>query len=400
MPGPLENKFVVLGVTGSIACYKAVDLASRLTQDGALVTVALSDSATNFVSPLTFRGVTQRPVVTSLWDTENGAPIKHVEMAELADIIVIAPATANTIAKLASGLSNDPITATVLGTRAPVLIAPAMDSNMYENPATQENVSKLKERGFVFVGPAKGRFASGHMGTGRLIEPQELIGHVRTVLGFNGRLARKKIVVSAGGTQEDVDPVRFIGNRSSGKMGYAIAEGARDHGADTVLVAGPTSIPDPVGVRVRHVKTSLEMLHAVTEESVDAKVVIMAAAVADWTPRKIFDQKVKKHSLKTWTLELAKTSDILTNLPANGLIKVGFAAESENIDRNAKSKIKSKGLHLVAANDISDKTIGFGSDHNRVILYDCDGGKLDLGLRPKYEIGLAILDRITSFLEQ
>ena len=399
MPGPFENKSIVLGVTGSIACYKAVDLASKLTQHGALVDVILSESASNFVTPLTFRSITHRPVVTSLWDSESDAAIEHVSMAERADVVVIAPATAHTIARLAWGFADDALTTTVLATRAPIIVAPAMDGNMYENPATQENVQKLESRGVTFAGPVKGRFASGLIGTGRLLETPELLGHIRTVLGRDGELTGKKIVVSAGGTQEDVDPVRFIGNRSSGKMGYAIARGARDRGAETVLVTAPTSLADPVGVQVRRVRSTGEMQQAVTAECEDANAVIMAAAVADWTPKTVADRKIKKGASDTWTVELAKTPDILTGLPTNGLVKVGFAAESEDLERNARAKVDSKGLHFIAANDITDADGGFGSDDNRVVLYDRDGGAEDLGLMPKYEIGLAILDRVAALLK-
>ncbi len=398
MPGPFENKPVVLGVTGSIACYKAVDLASKLTQQGALVDVVLSESATNFVTPLTFRSITHRPVVTSLWDPESDDAIEHVSMAERADVVVIAPATAHTIAKLVWGFADDVLTTTVLATRAPVIVAPAMDGNMYENPATQENIQKLESRGFTFAGPARGRFASGLVGTGRILETPELLGHIRTVLGRSGELAgrkdRRQRRWHTGGRR----PRPLHRQPVVGQDGLRHRRGCPRPRAETVLVTAPTALADPVGVQVRRVRSTGQMQQAVTAECEDADAVIMAAAVADWTPVTVADQKVKKGASDTWSLELTKTPDILAELPTNGLVKVGFAAESEDLERNARAKIESKGLHFIAANDITDPEAGFGSDDNRVVLYDRDGGAENLGLMPKYEIGLAILDRVAALL--
>ena len=398
MPDPLHGKSVVLGVTGSIACYKAADLASKLVQHGAIVDVIMTASATRFVSPLTFRSITHRPVVTDLFDPDSGAALEHIATAERADVVVVAPATANTIARMAWGLADDALTATLLATRAPVIVCPAMDGHMYENAATQENVARLTSRDHTIAGPAEGRLASGLTGTGRLLETPEILGHVRQVLGRDGDLAGRKVVVSAGGTQEAIDPVRFIGNRSSGKMGYAIAEAARDRGASAVIVAAPNELPAPVGVRVVDVVSALEMRDAIASECEDADALIMAAAVADWRPTTAAGQKFKKGADSSSSIALSRNPDIVAGLKADGLIKVGFAAESENVLANAREKLAPKGLHLIAANDITAEDSGFGGDTNEVVLIDRDGGMEELGLLSKYEVGHRILDRVSALL--
>ena len=398
MPRPLENRNVVLGVSGSIACHKAADLASKLTQEGALVDIVMTPSAANFVTPLAFRSITHRPVATDLFGPQSDAAIEHVATAQRADVIVVAPATANTIAKLALGLSDDALSATVLASRAPVVVCPAMDRHMYESPATHQNVETLESRGVTVVGPAEGHLASGLTGPGRMLEVPEIIGHIKLVLGRDGDLAGRKIVVSAGGTREAIDPVRFISNRSSGKMGYAVAEAARDRGATTVVVAGPNGLPDPVGVAVVNVVTAREMLDAMVRESQDSDAVIMSAAVADWRPTTVADQKLKKDAAESWSVELTRTEDILAELRDQRLIKVGFAAESEDLEANARAKLTSKGLDLIAANDVTAEGSGFDSDTNRVVLLDRDGGVDDLGLLSKYDVGWRILDRVSALM--
>ena len=399
MPNPIEGKHIALGVTGSIACYKAVDLASKLTQGGAFLDVLMSRGATNFLSPLTFRSITHRPVTADLFAPQSEMSMDHVAVAERADLVIVAPATAHTLAKIAWGMADDPVTSTILATRAPVILAPAMDAHMYENAATQENLSLLVSRGLVIAGPAEGRLASGLVGKGRLLETGELMGHISMVLGATGDLARRKVVVSAGGTQEPVDPVRFISNRSSGKMGYAIAEAARDRGASAVIVAAPTTLLDPVGVRVVRTETALEMRHAVGEESADADALVMAAAVADWRAANTAEQKIKKGSAETWSIELTRNPDILAEVAGEHLIKVGFAAESEDLLANAQSKLISKGLHLIAANDITAGDGGFSADTNKVFLLDPEGGTEELPLLTKYEVGHRILDRVSQLLK-
>ena len=399
MPNILADKKIVLGVTGSIACYKAVDLASKLKQAGALVEVILTESAQQFLSPLSFNSITHQPVVTSLFDTNSEAGINHVALARRADIVVVAPATANTIAKIANGQADDALGTTVLATEAPIMVCPAMDGNMYESPATQANIATLKERGIHLAGPEVGHLASGQTGIGRLIAPQQIASHIRLILGRNGDLAGKKIVVSAGGTRESLDPVREITNRSSGKMGYAIAEAALDRGSSVVLVSTPTNLSSPVGATVVLVKDAADMYQAIITESKDADGLVMAAAVADWQPVASSGQKAKKSNKKTWAIELTQTPDIIASVSTKGLIKVGFAAETESVLQNAEAKIKSKNLDIVVANDVSSEQIGFGSDNNEVTIIDRLGRVEETGLLSKYDIAWQILDRTLEFMK-
>ena len=394
MPGPLEGKHVVLGVTGSIACYKAIDLASKLTQAGALVDTVMSYGATQFVTPLAFRSITHRAVITDTYDANSQFSIEHVALAHQADVVVIAPATAHCIAKLAQGLADDPLTTTVIATTAPVMVAPAMDANMFDNPATQENVATLKRRGMVFAGPAPGRLASGLMGMGRLLETPELLGYISYTLGKDADLKGRKIVVSAGGTMEPIDPVRVITNHSSGKMGYAIAEAARDRGADVVLVAASTALPDPPLVNVVRVQTAQHMCDEVLRQVQKADALIMAAAVADYRPAIEADQKIKK-SADELTIELAKTTDILEAARGN-FVKVGFAAETQDLIRNAKDKVTRKDLDLIVANDLTDPEAGFGVDTNKVTFIDGDLKVEELPVMTKYEVSQRILDRVVK----
>ena len=396
MAGVLEGKNLVLGVTGSIACYKALELASKLTQAGTLVDTIMSYGSTRFITPLAFRSLTHRSVVTDTFDPESELSVEHVALAQRADIVLVAPATAHFIAKAAAGLADDPLTTTILATRAPVLVAPAMDGHMYDNPATQENLSKLKGRGIAIVGPASGSLASGLMGMGRLVEPAELMGHIRAILGQKGDLAGYTIVVSAGGTQEPIDPIRLITNRSSGKMGYAIAEAARDRGARVVLVTAPTSIQAPVAMQVVKVATAMEMRDAVLESVAGADALIMAAAVADFSPISVASQKLKKGT-ETWSLDLGKTPDILEESHGK-FVKVGFAAETQDVLENARQKVVKKSLDFIVANDVTAEGSGFGSDSNKVLLLDKAGNVEDLPLMSKYELGHRILDRVLKVL--
>ena len=394
MPFSLAGKNIVIGVTGSIACYKAVDLTSKLVQLGASVDVLMTDAAQRFVTPLTFRSLTHRPVITSMFEPDSELSINHVAVAERADLVALVPATANSLAKLAHGIADDPVSATVLATRAPILVAPAMDANMFDNPATQANVELLEGRGVHIAGPGVGRLASGLVGKGRLLGTAELIGHIRILLGRGGDLSNRKIVVTAGGTQEPIDPVRMITNHSSGKMGYAVAEAARDRGGEAVLVTSPTALPDPTGVRVVRVGSAISMRDALYVECGDADAVIMAAAVADWRVSNVADQKVKKGDEDTWSIELLKNPDLIAGLASDGLVKVGFAAESEELIENAQSKLISKDLDLIVANDITAEDAGFATDDNRVIILDREGGIDHLPLMSKYDVGVDILDRI------
>jgi len=391
-----KGKNVVLGVTGSIAVYKAVDIASKLAQRGLCVDVVMTKAAMQFVTPLTFRSITHRPVVTDMFDLSSEFSVEHVALAEKADVVVIAPATADAIAKLAAGIADEMLFSTVLATRAPVILAPAMDVGMWQNPVTQENLAKLRSRGFTIVGPGYGRLASGLVGMGRFIENEEILGTIYHVLGRKGDLAEKQIVVSAGGTQEPIDLVRFIGNRSSGKMGYAIAEAARDRGAVVTLVTGPTALPAPPGVDVMLVQTAEQMRDAVLKATAAADVLIMAAAVADYRPATVAEGKIKREA-DTLNLELVKTSDILGEVKGD-IIKVGFAAESGDLVARATEKLKKKQLDLIVVNDITAKDSGFDTDTNRVTFIDREGKAEQLPLMLKSEVAHKILDRVVTLL--
>jgi len=392
----LKGKSIVVGVTGSIAAYKAAELASQLTQAGAQVTAVMTKEAIQFISPMTFRALTGRPVVAEMFDLTSEFSVEHVSLARAADIVVIAPATANIIAKLAAGIADDMLCCTVLATRAPVVIAPAMDTNMYNNPVTQDNLSRLKARDFVIIPPATGWLASGKQGLGRLADISDITGTICQVLGRGGDLAGRRIVVTAGGTQEPVDPVRYIGNRSSGKMGYALAEAARDRGAAVTLVAAPTSLPQPAGINVIPVGTAWEMHKAVEDAVLRADALIMAAAVADYRPKRAAHEKIKKGKAGL-ALRLERTPDILGSMKGN-FIKVGFAAESSDIEENAREKLKQKKLDLIVANDITAGDSGFGTDTNRVTIIG-RRGKIDgLPLLSKREVADKVLDRVVALL--
>ncbi len=393
----LTGRTIVLGVSGSIAIYKAVDLASKLTQAGALIDVAMTQEATKFVAPITFQSVTTRPAYFDMWNPGSDISELHVALARRAELMVIAPATATIMARLALGLAEDLVSLTALATKARLIVCPAMDGNMWEHPATQAHVDTLWSRGVEMVGPEEGRLASGQVGTGRMSEVDKIMGAVRKVAGVSGDLARKKIVISAGGTHEAIDPVRFIGNSSSGKMGFALAEAARDRGASVVLVAGPVALADPYGMRVLHVRSAAEMRDVIVPESADADVLVMAAAVADYQASEPVGEKIKREGREGLSLSLARTPDILAEVGKRaGLVKVGFAAESSDLLANAAHKLKAKGLHLIVANDITATDAGFEADNNRVVLLDPAGGKEELPLMTKYEVAWRILDRVAA----
>jgi phosphopantothenoylcysteine decarboxylase/phosphopantothenate--cysteine ligase len=395
----LTDRSIVLGATGSIAVYKAVDLASKLTQCGASVEVLLTPEAARFVSPITFQGVTGRRPYWDMWDANSDLAEPHISVARAADLMVIAPATATTIARVAIGLAEDMVSLTALATRAPIVVCPAMDSQMYEHAAIQEHVETLRRRGVHFIGPEEGRLASGQVGTGRFSEVEKILGGIRYVLGQRGDLTGKKIVVSAGPTHEPIDPVRFVGNRSSGKMGFALAEAARDRGARTTLVTGPVSLADPYGVESVHVETASQMRDAVLEQVADADGLVMAAAVADYQPPEALGQKIKRKDRDGLDLSLVRTPDILAEVGARpGLIKVAFAAESHDVVGYARQKIASKGVDLIAANDITAAGAGFGTETNRVTIIDRSGAEEELPLLSKYDVAWRILDRVVALL--
>jgi phosphopantothenoylcysteine decarboxylase / phosphopantothenate---cysteine ligase len=400
----LSGKHIIHGVTGSIAAYKAAEIASKLTQAGTQVDVILTGAAEKFVTPLTFQSVTGRRAYTDndLWGNE--AHVLHVGMGHSADLLVIAPCTANTIAKLAHGQADTLLTVTALAAQGPLLIAPAMDGGMFDHPATQENLDTLRKRGVVIIGPAEGHLASGLSGKGRMLEPTEVIGHIRLLLGHNGRLAGKKVVVTAGGTHEPLDPVRVLTNRSSGKQGYALAQAALDAGAQVTLITTPVSLTPPIGANVTHLETAKQMLDAVLKESAGSDALIMAAAVADFRPRNAAKDKIKKEG-GIPQIELEATEDILKTVATQGVKKkrprvvMGFAAESQGLMENAANKLQSKKLDLIAANDISASDAGFAVETNRITLLFADGRRESLSLMSKTEAAEIIIERIAALLE-
>lgn len=398
----LSGKRILLGVTGSIAAFKAADLASKLTQAGAEVDVILTGAGEKFVTPLTFQSVTGRRAYTDedLWGDE--AHIVHISLGKKADLLVIAPCTANTIAKLARGVADNLLTVTALAATCPLLIAPAMDGGMYDHPATQQNLKTLQTRSVRVAGPATGRLASGLSGVGRMIEPMEILGHIRIALGKNGKLTGKKIIVTAGGTQEAIDPARVITNHSSGKQGYALAQAALDAGADVTLVTAPTALTPPVGAKVVHIKSAQNMLDALMNESADA--LIMAAAAADFRPKETAKDKIKKRD-GIPQIPLEGAPDILKAVSGSGSgkkrfkVMVGFAAESQDLLQNASEKLKSKGLDFIAANDISARDAGFAVETNRIALLFADGRQELLPLMSKSEAAEKIVEHIARLLK-
>ncbi len=401
MNNPIAGKRILLGVTGSIASYKAADLASKLTQAGAKVDVVLTEKGCSFIPPLTFQSVTGRKayIEADLWGGEGH--VVHIELGRAADLVVIAPSSANTIASLAYGMANNLLTVAVLASHCPLMVAPAMDGGMFAHPATQENLRILKERGAVVVGPAEGHLASGLTGPGRMVEPVDILNHIRYHFSRKGKLSGKKVVVTAGGTREAIDPVRFITNRSSGKQGHALAQAALDAGAEVTLVT-TADLPVPVGVKVVSVESASDMLKVVEHESRDAHALIMAAAVADFTPIKVQEQKIKKET-GTPALNLQPTVDILKKVSENrkqtGFPKllVGFAAESEDMLKNARKKLESKDLDLIVANDILAADAGFEVDTNRVVLLPRNGEPQTLSLMSKQEVAFKIIDMIAQW---
>ncbi len=406
----LDQKNILLGVTGSIAVYKAADLASKLTQAGALVDVILTPAALEFITPLTFQSVTGRPAFTdeALWGAQ--AHVLHVGLGHTADMFVLAPATANTIAKLAHGLADNLLVLTSLSygpgsTDRPFLVAPAMDGDMLNHPATQENLELLRQRGAIIIGPDVGHLASGMEARGRMTEPAILLGHIRYLLTRHGPLDGHRVVVSAGGTQEPIDPVRLLTNRSSGKQGYALAQAALDAGAEVTLISAPVALEAPQGVNLVQVTTAAQMEAAVLAACVDADALLMAAAVADFRPSRVVSQKIKKISGLP-SIELEPTSDILSAVSnqrlqsGNPRVMVGFAAESQDLLANAETKLKSKHLDLMVANDISQKGVGFSVDTNQVTLLYPDGQSMPLPLMTKSEVAERVIAEVIKFLPE
>jgi phosphopantothenoylcysteine decarboxylase/phosphopantothenate--cysteine ligase len=395
-----SEKQIVLGVTGGIAAYKAAIVASQLVQAGARVEVIMTEAAQRFIQPLTFSAITHTPVHTDLFSPSEweGGSSGHVSLAAAADLVIVAPATAATIARLALGLSEDLIGLVALSTRSPLLLAPAMEDGMYHHPATRQHLASLADRGVTLVGPDHGRLASGAVGIGRMAAPERIVDAARNIIAPAKPLRGKTVVVTAGGTREPLDPVRYIGNRSSGRMGYALASAALAAGARVILISGPVDTPAPPGATLVSVETAIAMQSAVTEAVRDADVLIMAAAVADYRPETIADRKIKKHAASSHLdLRLVRNPDIVAGIVQPGLLKIGFAAETEDLIDNAAQKLKSKGLHMIVANDAAT-TIG-ARDSEAVII--TAAGALDpLPRMSKDALAAEIVHRIAAALAQ
>jgi len=394
---PLAGRGVLLGVTGGVAAYKAAYLLRLMTSAGASVHVVMTRGAREFVGEATFAALSGNPVRTDVFDEPEH--VVHVHMAHAADVAVIAPATANVIAKLAFGIADDMLTSTLLEARCPVVIAPAMHTGMYENEATQSNIRELERRGVTFVGPVSGSLAAGDDGPGRMSEPEEILATVEDVLSAGRDLAGRRILVTAGPTHEPIDPVRFIGNRSSGKMGYAIAEEARARGADVVLVTGPVSLPEPDGIRVVHIETAQEMRDAVMAEVANVDAIVKAAAVADFRPAEQADRKLKKES-GIPEIHLERTPDVLAELAAldQRPILVGFAAETNDLEQAGRRKLAEKHLDLIVVNQVGREGTGFGSDTNDAMILSATGDDQPLKSWTKRELADAVLDRIAKLI--
>ncbi len=395
---PLDGKCAVLGVTGGIAAYKACELASRLRKAGADVFVIMTENACEFVRPLTFETLTNHPVVTDTFARPETWEVEHIALAKRADVFVIAPATANILAKMACGIADDMLSTTVLATKAPVLIAPAMNTGMWENPATQQNVETLRSRGVRFVGPEGGYLACGDSGTGRMSEPEAIFAQIEKILMPKQDLKGLRVLVTAGPTREALDPVRYITNRSSGKMGYAIAEAARDRGADVTLVTGPVSLAKPRGVACVQIVSTQDLYDEMTARCGDMDIVIQAAAPADFAPEKVSEQKIKKQSGEKLTLTLAQTPDVAAavgDMKKIGQILVGFAAETEKVKENAAEKLKKKNLDMIVANDVTEKGAGFDVDTN-VVTFITKDGQETLPCLPKRQVAEELLDRAAA----
>ena len=399
----LKGKKIVLGVTGGIAVYKAVDLVSRLRKQGCQVRVVMTEHAQQFVTPLTFKEISGNQVAVSMWSSNQEFNVEHIALANWADAFVVAPATANIIAKMAYGLADDLLSTTLLAAQAPIVVCPAMNTGMYENAATQENIAKIQGRGVTVMPPAVGKLACGTSGAGRLPEPQEIVEFLSAFFAKReGDLCGLKVLVTAAGTREPIDPVRFVGNRSSGKMGYAVAQMAAERGAEVLLVSGPSALAIPANVKAIKVETTNEMLEACLEAYEAADIVIKAAAVADYRPRDVADQKIKKKTDDALTVVMDKNPDILKTLGAQKThqVLVGFAAETQNLLENARDKVVKKNLDMIVANDVTAAGAGFNADTNIVKFLFANGEVRSLEQMPKVDVANCILDEALKIRQQ
>jgi phosphopantothenoylcysteine decarboxylase / phosphopantothenate---cysteine ligase len=386
---------VVLGVTGCIGAYKACEVLRELQKSDLDVHVVMTEAATRFVAPLTFEALSRHPVFVDQWSLGAENDIRHISLADAADLLLVAPATANILGKFARGIADDALSTLYLATKAPVLVAPAMNVNMFEHPAVMENVEVLRRRGVSFVEPGAGYLACGWLGKGRLAELPDIVTAALALLERRLDLAGETVLVTAGPTVEDLDPVRFLSNRSTGRMGVRLAEAARDRGARVILIMGPTSLPAPPGVELLPVRSAEQMAEAVRERAKEATIVTMAAAVSDYRPAFTAAQKIKKTD-PLLSLDLARTPDILRSLgeAKDGRLLVGFAAETENVRENARRKLRDKRLDLIVANDVSRRDAGFAVDQNAVVLMDAEGDEQELPLLDKRVLADRVLDRV------
>ena len=398
----LHNKFIIVGVTGGIAAYKAAYLVRALKKQGADVQVIMTEAAKSFITELTMQALSGHPVLSETLKPQSNSGIEHIEMATKADAIIIAPATANTLARIRAGMANDLLTAIVLAATCPIYVAPAMNENMWKNPITQDNLKALQNYGFKVISPETGFQACGATGPGRMAEPEHIVDYLVRQLNYRP-LAGKKVVITAGPTKEAIDPVRFISNHSSGKMGYAIADAASNLGAEVVLISGPVSIPAPTSVKLVNVISAEDMLSATENHIPHCDIFISCAAVADFRCKNISEQKIKKTGdTDSMTIELVKNPDILStvghlsNRP--GLV-VGFAAETQNVEENALKKLKSKNADMIIANNVSDKSVGFNSDNNSITIYSTTHEPANYINTPKNELGYVIMNHCLSQLD-
>lgn len=399
----LKGKKIVLGVTGGIAVYKAVDLVSRLRKQGCQVRVVMTEHAQQFVTPLTFKEISGNQVAVSMWSSNQEFNVEHIALANWADAFVVAPATANILAKMAYGLADDLLSTTLLAAQAPIIVCPAMNTGMYENAVTQENLAKLSGRGVTVMPPAVGKLACGTSGAGRLPEPQEIVEFINAFFAKReGDLRGLKVLVTAAGTREPIDPVRFVGNRSSGKMGYAVAQMAAERGAEVLLVSGPSALTIPANVKAVKVETTNEMLEACLAAYDQVDIVIKAAAVADYRPRDVAEQKIKKKTDDALTVVMDKNPDILKTLGAKKThqVLVGFAAETQNLLENARDKVVKKNLDMIVANDVTAAGAGFNADTNIVKFLYANGEVRSLEQMPKVDVANCILDEALKIRQQ
>lgn len=395
----LKGKTILLGVTGGIAAYKAAALASALVKLHAAVEVVMTQNATEFITPLTFEQLTGRRTMVDTFDRNFIHQVEHISLAERTDLVIIAPATANVCAKLAHGLADDMLTTTVLACRCPKLIAPAMNTNMYENPVTQDNLTTLRHYGWDVITPASGRLACGAVGAGKLPEPEDLVWHILRHIGMEHDLSGKKVLITAGPTQESIDPVRYLTNHSSGKMGYALAKMAMLRGADVTLISGPTALTPPSFVKLVRVTSANDMFNAVRAHATEADFIFKAAAVADYTPSTYCDEKIKKAD-DALSIPLARTQDILGYLGANrrvGQVICGFSMETQNMVENSRAKLQKKSVDMICANNLRQEGAGFGVDTN-VITLITKNEITELPLLSKDQAAKVIIDKAMELM--